>query len=91
MAKGLKSTCPTIISQPQITSETDTTSSYDQFNFSVSFFKNACPYPLFSSSNMAHLSSHYMASLLKVLQIPDPCSYAQITKQHLEWVKAMDQ
>ena len=46
-------------------------------------------YPLFSFSNLAHLSASYVASLTNVLSTPEPTSYAQ-AKQFPEWVHAMD-
>jgi len=47
-------------------------------------------YPLFTYTNLAHLSHDYVASLTKVLQTNEPHSYSQ-TKLCLEWVKAMTQ
>ena len=46
-------------------------------------------YPLFSYANLAHFSSSYVASLTKILQSPEPTSYAQ-AKLCPEWVKAME-
>jgi len=57
---------------------------------SANFLTTTCPYPLFHSSDLAHLSSHYVASLAKVLLTHEPSTYEQ-ARQHLDWVKAMDQ
>ena len=75
-----------------ITTSSDIAQPHDASGFSHSFNNtstNLCPYPLFSYSNMAHLSSPYMASLANVLQTPEPHSYAQ-AKLYPEWVKAME-
>jgi len=48
-----------------------------------------CKYPLFTSSNLAHLSSNYVTSLASVLQAPELASCAQ-AQLYPEWVKAMD-
>ena len=47
-------------------------------------------YPLFQTHDLAHLSSGYVASLVSVLNNPEPHCYAQ-AKQHPEWVMAMEQ
>lgn len=86
----VKSTCPNAPTQSIVATEPTTAFPFDQSNSSVSFSTKSYPYPLFLISNLAHLSSHYMASLAKELQIPEPSLYAQ-AKQYSEWVKAMDQ
>ena len=48
------------------------------------------PYPLFLSSHLAHFSSSYVASLVSVLNTPDPRHYSQ-AQQYPEWEMAMQQ
>lgn len=56
----------------------------------VAFSTPSHPYPLFSYSNLAHLTPSYMASLANVLQSPEPSSYDQ-AQQCPKWVEAMNQ
>lgn len=56
----------------------------------VAFSTPSHPYPLFSYSNIAHLTPSYMASLANVLQSPEPSSYDQ-AQQCPKWVEAMNQ
>lgn len=46
-------------------------------------------YPLFTCSNLAHISSNYVTSHASVLQALEPASYVQ-AQLYPEWVKAMD-
>ena len=44
---------------------------------------------MFTSSNLAYLSSNYAAWLTSILQVPELATYAQ-AQLYPEWVKAMD-
>ena len=60
-------------SMAQSVSTSQTTASH---NLPTTHRPNSTPYPLFLPTDLAHLSSSYVALLVNVLQIPEPSCYA---------------
>ena len=75
--KGSPTWLKNFVCNPKSPITTTPASPQDHLPSPSPILNSTCLYHLIKPLDLAHLSSNYVASLVTVLQTPEPCSYAQ--------------